>query len=591
MIDVLYLQFHDQEREHWPQAATSCPVRPCLQVDMLGFDFQKPEVTTVIRWLLRVVLVLFLAWLVRQRSEQEAEEEEEENESELSDSRARSNGLRSRGTSRPVSRLQPRRDPYATAPRQRKGVASGTDAADFDSIIEKVSKPKEMWQPRKSGEPLDLRQRSKGDADPGMTERPAVTVNKPGHDAQGPTLRGHERPVTFITFNHENNLLFSCGKAGDAVLAAGIQSEILPLFVRLLDKDPLVAMYKYPPTGHAAKQRTPIALAVFLCLCQRLESSTGTVKAFIAWALLLGTACLRFAHLQRSVQLRCENSLLSALCKKGKRRQQGVQQPFVWCVPACSAPHVCIAPTLLLEYGELVVAKPDVDFIIPDLQLPKSGRLEPGTPKLARKMSRAKFCDLARSLLSAIGVQDEDLDQLSSYSFRRFMPTLADCLDAPYEAYEARLAVGNWVEATADRVTAQKAGSSMPIRYSDEKAITAGMTKLRMLVSLDIVRQRVMPAAVTWSEVTRLRPSSAKVEKALHASAWRAADDVIPKHASESGSEASDSDGDSSSSSASSLSSSDASAEDLRLVMAGVLMKQAPRSVLQVAVAVCAVFA
>ncbi|CAE7892656.1 unnamed protein product, partial [Symbiodinium sp. KB8] len=150
--------------------------------------------------------------LVRQRSEQEAEEEEEENESELSDSRARSNGLRSRGTSRPVSRLQPRRDPYATAPRQRKGVASGTDAADFDSIIEKVSKPKEMWQPRKSGEPLDLRQRSKGDADPGMTERPAVTVNKPGHDAQGPTLRGHERPVTFITFNHENNLLFSCGK-------------------------------------------------------------------------------------------------------------------------------------------------------------------------------------------------------------------------------------------------------------------------------------------------------------------------------------------------------------------------------------------
>ncbi|CAE7934889.1 unnamed protein product, partial [Symbiodinium necroappetens] len=181
-------------------------------VDMLGFDFQKPEVTTVIRWLLRVVLVLFLAWLVRQRSEQEAEEEEEENESELSDSRARSNGLRSRGTSRPVSRLQPRRDPYATAPRQRKGVASGTDAADFDSIIEKVSKPKEMWQPRKSGEPLDLRQRSQGDADPGMTERPAVTVNKPGHDAQGPTLRGHERPVTFITFNHENNLLFSCGK-------------------------------------------------------------------------------------------------------------------------------------------------------------------------------------------------------------------------------------------------------------------------------------------------------------------------------------------------------------------------------------------
>eukprot|EP00413_Alexandrium_margalefii_P016308 CAMPEP_0204538580 /NCGR_PEP_ID=MMETSP0661-20131031/16116_1 /ASSEMBLY_ACC=CAM_ASM_000606 /TAXON_ID=109239 /ORGANISM="Alexandrium margalefi, Strain AMGDE01CS-322" /LENGTH=40 /DNA_ID= /DNA_START= /DNA_END= /DNA_ORIENTATION= len=39
------------------------------------FDFPKPEATTVIRWLLRVVLVVFLAWLVRRRPEQEEEEE------------------------------------------------------------------------------------------------------------------------------------------------------------------------------------------------------------------------------------------------------------------------------------------------------------------------------------------------------------------------------------------------------------------------------------------------------------------------------------------------------------------------------------
>ncbi|CAE7513603.1 unnamed protein product [Symbiodinium sp. CCMP2592] len=328
----------------------------------------------------------------------------------------------------------------------------------------------------------------------------------------------------------------------------------LPLPVQ----DPLVAMFKQPPTGYAAKQRTPIALGVFFHLCGMLQSTTGTVKAFIAWALLLCTACLRFAHLQRSVNLRCENSLLSALCKKGKRKQQGVQQPFVWCVPACPAPSVCIAPILLLEYGELCVAKSDVDFIIPDLQLPRSGRLEPGTPKLLRRMSRAKFCELMRSLLRAIGVQDEDVDQLSSYSFRRFMPTLADCQDA---SYEARLAVGNWVEAATDKVTATKAGSAMPIRYSDEKAVTAGMTKLRMLVSLDISRQRCSAGDLTWAEVSRLRPSASKVEKALQSAAWRAGDDMVPKHASESEDLEDEDDDSSSSSSESSSSDSEVSAE------------------------------
>ena len=165
----------------------------------------------------------------------------------------------------------------------------------------------------------------------------------------------------------------------------------------------LVAMYKNPPSGHAPKQRTPLALAVCITLRSRFDSSTGTVKAFLAWMLLFATACLRFAHLQRSTGLRCEGHILAAFCKMGKRKEAGVfQQPFTWSAPACPWPDVCIAPALLLEHGELCVAKPDTPFIVPDLQLPKSGRLEPGTPKLAKKMSRAKFCDLAKSVLMAI---------------------------------------------------------------------------------------------------------------------------------------------------------------------------------------------
>lgn len=166
----------------------------------------------MIRWLLRFVLVVFLAWLVRQRTEQEEEEECEENDSEVTDARARSNGLRSRGNTRPA-RLQPRRDPYNTTTRQRKGLSASNDLPEFDSVIEKVSKPKEMWQPRRSGEPLMLKKLSQDDAD-GTAERTAASASRQVRDGrdQGTTLQGHERPVTFITFNSESNLLFSCGK-------------------------------------------------------------------------------------------------------------------------------------------------------------------------------------------------------------------------------------------------------------------------------------------------------------------------------------------------------------------------------------------
>ena len=92
----------------------------------------------------------------------------------------------------------------------------------------------------------------------------------------------------------------------------------------------------------------------------------------------LCTACLRFAHLQRSVNLRCENSLLSALCiLRGSSKEYSNLRV---CQLVRHHTHVSIAPTLLLEHGELCVSKPDASFVIPDLQLPRSGRLEPSAP-------------------------------------------------------------------------------------------------------------------------------------------------------------------------------------------------------------------
>eukprot|EP00933_Yihiella_yeosuensis_P071661 TRINITY_DN79893_c0_g1_i1.p1 TRINITY_DN79893_c0_g1~~TRINITY_DN79893_c0_g1_i1.p1 ORF type:complete len:514 (-),score=99.44 TRINITY_DN79893_c0_g1_i1:78-1619(-) len=199
------------------------------------FGIEKPEVTTVIRWFLRVILVVFLAWLVRQRPEQEEEEEEpEENEDDMAESKHRANALRPRNASaRSVARLQPRRDPYAqTNPRPRR-TAGENSSTDFDSIIDKMSKPKEMWEVRKSGEPMQILRKSgsgipqeNGDssgvstAAPGddslrSSAAPKLTLKPPKNREKNDkekSLHGHERPVTFITFNQEGNLIFTCSK-------------------------------------------------------------------------------------------------------------------------------------------------------------------------------------------------------------------------------------------------------------------------------------------------------------------------------------------------------------------------------------------
>lgn len=214
---------------------------------MALFDFQKPEVTTVIRWLLRVILVVFLAWLVKRRPDQDDEEEQQEDEGEEEDVSSRRDwranagrgGARSSRAANPrtMSRMgvQPRyQQQYPPGPsagagglRQRRG--PGEDV-DFDAVISKISKPKEMWEVRKSGEkPQICKRQDREQADGGgaaaarggggaaaaggsAAARPGAAAGIREAKGKENTLRGHERPVTFIMWNRDCNLLFTCGK-------------------------------------------------------------------------------------------------------------------------------------------------------------------------------------------------------------------------------------------------------------------------------------------------------------------------------------------------------------------------------------------
>merc|ERR1719203_2185756 len=186
------------------------------------FDLQKPDATTVIRWVLRVVLVVFLAWLVRRRPEQEEEEEEEEAYD------ARRPAMKPRGAGvRSAPRIQqPRREhPYPQpgqpgGVRQRRPLTGGDGGMDFDAVIDKMSKPKEMWEVRKEGTAPQILPRA--DVEPLRPTKIPTNRERPGREADSQAgaaaratekqLRGHERPVTMITWNRDCNLLFTCGK-------------------------------------------------------------------------------------------------------------------------------------------------------------------------------------------------------------------------------------------------------------------------------------------------------------------------------------------------------------------------------------------
>lgn len=225
-------------------------------------ELRQPEVTTVIRWMLRAVLVVVLAWLVRRKPEPEEDEEEEEPQEDRW-SNVRRGGAKARPAStRSMARLQPPRprDPYQPRDlRQRRnfggpeqggggGSGAGGGQVDFDAVIEKMSKPKDMWEMRKEGAPQILRHKPE-DSSPGSLSAPlpgagnasgpsalAGLLASVGHSGLGEQkkreplklskpssstayaagkenmLHGHERPVTCITWNADGNLLFTCGK-------------------------------------------------------------------------------------------------------------------------------------------------------------------------------------------------------------------------------------------------------------------------------------------------------------------------------------------------------------------------------------------
>ena len=137
-------------------------------------------------------------------------------------------------------------------------------------------------------------------------------------------------------------------------------------------------------------------------------------------------------------------------------------------------------------------------FVIPDLLLGPSASIGPGAVWTAKPMRLQKFIELLRALvLQACSVQPSDL---TSYSLRRFLPTIAEILRCPPEVAHY---LGNWTEAVhLKHVQSQRCPSIMPMIKSPQLQIPKRdycKPSRKPRISLVIVRFLFRPCEIVVS--------------------------------------------------------------------------------------------
>ena len=285
--------------------------------------------------------------------------------------------------------------------------------------------------------------------------------------------------------------------------------------------DPIVQAWAEVPDDHIPKGRTPLPIQFFLALLEVGLQDRGTVSSFARWCLLPLVACLRFAHVQRSVHLRIEGEFVLGQCLKGKRSVNHARPPFDWAFPCVVWPHKTFAQQLLVDYVELVdQVGPTLSFLIPDLNLLPRAGLQPDTQWILKPMPISKFSWLLQALLAQLGMPEDRVKDFTSYALRRFLPTVAHIFTMPEED---RLAIGNWCDKPSAQTEVKRvpAVHTMAQRYSHEKVKVSAAIKQKALLQLSIAVSAFGSEEASWDDVRRCGPTVQAVEQELKSLRWQ----------------------------------------------------------------------
>jgi hypothetical protein len=194
----------------------------------------------------------------------------------------------------------------------------------------------------------------------------------------------------------------------------------------------------------------------------------------VIYALWLCIATLRYLHCQRSVLICLGRHTLVGACLRGKGTPG-----FFWVTARYSASGIDIGGTIWKWWYSAAE---------------HFRRKKQGVPTYifmhedhTAWMMHEWLQGLRHVFHRWVGLDAESTNLVSTYSFRRFNPTLAGILRV--ERLEA-VALGHWTNAPTD----------MPLRYHGEKAASAKTVKLALVLVLrDMVRQQVRP--LSWDKL------------------------------------------------------------------------------------------
>ena len=241
--------------------------------------------------------------------------------------------------------------------------------------------------------------------------------------------------------------------------------------------DPLLSIWSTPAESHLTKQRVPLPFAGVKALCELAQGAYTNLAVFASMALLPLVACMRFAHLQRTKDLRLDQGMIRGLCIKGKTRKKGARAAFEWAAPM----HVGVWSNVLgfavRVIFDLQKHEEELTFCIPDVEFGPSGRLDAQTKWKRSPMPLQKFVVILRSVLIGAGLQTSDVQLLASYSLRRFLPSVAEVLRTPPEIARH---LGNWAESVSQMHHGHEPMHMSQV-YAHDRVLTAAHSKSLLL--------------------------------------------------------------------------------------------------------------
>ena len=249
----------------------------------------------------------------------------------------------------------------------------------------------------------------------------------------------------------------------------------------------LIQPHKFNAPSHEGRQQAELQPWEFINLLVLAARSQGTKLMLVTFLLQSASSCIRFEHFQRSTMVSSFSKWLKFKCSKGKARRQGTRPSYEWAMP-----DVQWQGWSLLAVSRDFLrheAWPEASFLWPMVMLDPDDlwQIHSGTPfQVQKAMSRGRFLEIMRGILHEVGVPRAEAVAAGYNRLRRFLPTLANCLQFEPVAMQA---IGSWFEIP-------DAGEGQPVGPCQEYGLRDVLQTLEAQAAWGVLERRWPP--VPW---------------------------------------------------------------------------------------------